>query len=210
MNWQRINKFFNWCVAGLGISLLIAPVAFAHVDAGETSNFGHGLQHPIGGLDHILAMVAIGLWAGQLGGHALWAVPLAFVGVMGGGWGMAVAQIPFPVPIVEHGVIASDLILGGLVLCASRFPLWLNCTIAGVMAIFHGYAHGTEMPTTGTAWEYALGFLVATIGLHAVGIGVAVLAQKYLKPLALRILGGLVCAGGIYVMINAIFFPSVE
>lgn len=126
------------------VASLLPGSASAHVNAGETAGFMHGFLHPIGGLDHILAMVGVGLWAAQLGGKALWAVPLAFVGAMAIGGALGI--VGAPVPFVEPGIIASDLILGGLVVMATRIPLWASAGLVGFLAIFHGFAHGAEMP----------------------------------------------------------------
>jgi len=184
---------------GLG---LIPAIASAHVNAGETSGFLHGLDHPIGGLDHILAMVAVGLWAAQLGGQAIWSIPLTFVGVMavGGALGISGVTLPF----VEQGIIASDLILGGLVLMATRLPLAASISIVGILAIFHGYAHGAEMPKDISGLEYAAGFMLATIGLHLVGMTAGTLAQKFFNERLIRYAGGGIIVGGLYVLFGAL------
>ena len=122
----------------------LPDIAFAHTGVGETTGFMHGFSHPIGGVDHILAMVAVGLWATQIGGRALWVVPCTFVGVMvlGGVLGFTGIHMPF----VEEGILVSILILGVLIAGAFKIPLMYSSLIVGLFAIFHGYAHGTEMP----------------------------------------------------------------
>ncbi|NJM64199.1 MAG: HupE/UreJ family protein [Acaryochloris sp. RU_4_1] len=197
------NKFPQRLLLSIGtftVSLLLPQLVHAHVNAGETIGFWHGMFHPIGGLDHILAMLAVGLWAAQLGGVAIWLMPLSFVGIMalGGVLGILGAPLPF----VEQGIVASDLILGGLVLMATRLPLITSVAIVGILAIFHGYAHGTEMPQDAQALSYATGFMVATAGLHLSGLGVATLIKKLLKDRLVRIAGGGILLGGVYVLLN--------
>jgi urease accessory protein len=151
-------------------AFVFAPaIALAHTGHAETSGVMYGLAHPIRGLDHVLAMVAVGVLAGQLGGRALWLVPLSFVGVMvvGGVLGMAGIQVPF----AEVGIALSVVVLG----LAIAFPLKLQAlaamAVVGFFAVFHGYVHGAEMPATASALPYAAGFVGATALLHAVGVG---------------------------------------
>jgi urease accessory protein len=200
-----LNNFMRRFLLSLGtftLAILIPAIAHAHVNAGETVGFWHGLQHPIGGLDHILAMVAVGLWAAQLGGHAVWSVPLAFVGVMAIGGVLGISSVP--VPFAEQGIVASNLILGGLVLFATRLPLAVSISIVGLLAVFHGYAHGEEMPKQALAIQYAAGFMLATAALHLAGIGGAVLLNKLLKDRLVRYVGGGILLGGVYVMVNSL------
>ena len=184
------------------LAISIPAIAQAHVGHAETVGFLHGLQHPIGGLDHILAMLAVGIWAAQLGGHAVWAVPLAFVSAMALGGVLGITAVP--VPFVEQGIIASDLILGALVLLATRLPLAASINIVGLLAIFHGYAHGAEMPKEASALEYAAGFMVATAALHLSGVAIAMLIKKSFKDQLVRIAGGGIIIGGIYVLIQSL------
>lgn len=200
-----LNNFMRRFLLAIGtftLAILPAAIAHAHVSVGETSGFWHGLQHPIGGLDHILAMLAVGLWAAQLGGHAVWSVPLAFVSIMtlGGVLGMSSVPLPF----VEQGIIASDLILGALVLMATRLPLAVSISLVGILAIFHGYAHGEEMPKDTSALEYAVGFVVATAALHLSGVGIAMLMNKFLQDRLVRLAGGGIIIGGIYVLVQSL------
>jgi urease accessory protein len=189
-------------IATFTLSILLPTVADAHIIPGETVGFWHGLEHPIGGLDHILAMLAVGLWAAQLGGSAVWAVPLTFVGIMALGGVLGI--MGFPLPFVEQGIVASDLILGGLVLMATRLPLAVSIGIVGLLAVFHGYAHGAEMPKEAQAVSFAAGFMVATTGLHLFGLGIATLIKKFLKERLVRIAGGGILLGGIYVLVNSL------
>jgi urease accessory protein len=146
-------------------------LAQAHPGHAPGANFTHGFVHPMMGLDHVLAMVAVGLWAAQLGGRAAWLVPAAFVSVMtaGAGLGMSGVHLPF----VEQGIFASVLVLGLLIATAARLPLAASAAIVGVFALFHGVAHGTEMPASVSGLAYAAGFALATAILHGVGLLVA-------------------------------------
>jgi urease accessory protein len=199
---NNFSRRFLLSMGTFALAISLPAIAQAHVGHGDTIGFMHGLEHPMGGLDHILAMVAVGLWAAQLGGHAVWAVPVAFVSVMalGGVLGITGVQVPF----VEQSIIASDLILGGLVLMATRLPLVASISIVGLLAIFHGYAHGEEMPKEAAALQYAAGFMVATAALHLSGVGVALLMNKFLKDRLVRLAGGGIVIGGIYVLVNSL------
>lgn len=151
--------------------LAAAMPAYAHVGIGTTSSFTAGFSHPLSGLDHMTVMIAVGLWAALKGGKAIWAWPLAFVGVMlvGGALGM----LHVPVPFVEPGILASVVALGLLVALAVDLPVSAGIAIIGLFALFHGHAHGTEVPENASGLEYMAGFAIATALLHAVGIAAA-------------------------------------
>lgn len=180
---------------------LIPTAAFAHTGVGDTAGFIHGFEHPIGGIDHVLAMVAVGVFAFVLGGRALWLVPLAFVGMMAVGFLLGIAGTE--VPLVELGIALSSVVIGGTAALGRPMPVILAMAIVGVFAIFHGHAHGAEMPTDTSGLMYALGFLVATALLHIAGIlaamGVARLVGKYGRPVA-QVAGGAFALGGIGVL----------
>ena len=148
--------------------LVGAAPAFAHLNPAEHGSMMAGLSHPLLGLDHILAMVAVGLWAAQLGGRATWAVPAAFVGTMMAGFlgGMAGLSLLF----VEPTILASVVVLGLLVAASVRLPVALSATLVGVFALFHGHAHSAELGSAG-ALAFGAGFAVSTALLHAVGVG---------------------------------------
>ncbi|TGQ74312.1 MAG: HupE/UreJ family protein [Mesorhizobium sp.] len=154
----------------LSALLLLAAVmpAYAHVGVGTTSSFTAGLMHPLSGLDHMTVMIAVGLWAALKGGKAVWAWPLAFVGVMLGGAALGMAHLA--VPFVEPGILASVVALGLLVALAVDLPVSAGVAIIGLFALFHGHAHGTEVPENAGGLEYMAGFALATAFLHAVGI----------------------------------------
>ena len=151
--------------------LAAAMPAYAHVGTGSTSSFAAGFAHPVSGLDHMTVMVAVGLWAALKGGKAIWAWPLAFVGVMlvGGALGM----LHVPVPFVEPGILASVVTLGLLVALAIDLPVSAGVAIIGLFALFHGHAHGTEVPKNAGGLDYMAGFAVATALLHGIGIAAA-------------------------------------
>ena len=171
--------------------------AMAHAPGAGEAGLAAGFAHPLLGLDHILAMIAVGLWASQLGGRALWLVPGSFVVLMAAGAGLATVTA---LPAVEFGIIGSLVVLGALVASAARLPVAIGALIVGGFAIFHGHAHGAEMPGTASLL-YAAGFLAATALLH--GIGVA--AGLYAKPTAawlVRAGGAAVAATGLLLLIG--------
>jgi urease accessory protein len=172
----------------------ISP-ALAHIGVGSTASFAAGVAHPLGGIDHMTVMVAVGLWAALKGGRALWVWPCAFVGVMlaGGALGM----LHGPVPFVEPGILASVVALGLLVALAVDLPVWLGAVVAAVFALLHGHAHGSEVAENVGGIEYMAGFALATATLHAIGIAFALILQRaHLRPL-IRV------AGAVCVLIGA-------
>lgn len=171
--------------------LLICPaLAHANPGAGHAHGFSDGALHPLLGLDHLLAMIAVGLWAAQLGGRAIWAVPASFVGVMVFG-GLAGAA-GWSLPMVEAGILVSVFLLGLLVAFAVRLPAWAGALLVGAFALFHGHAHGTEMPAAASGWLYAAGFVFATAALHAVGLGLGIGLKNVSLAPVLRVAGALV------------------
>ncbi|MBX9590405.1 MAG: HupE/UreJ family protein [Hyphomonadaceae bacterium] len=169
--------------------------ALAHTGAEHAFSFAAGFKHPFTGLDHMLAMVAVGLWAGLNGGRALWVWPIAFVGVMVVGGLLGISGIA--APMVEAGILASVVGLGLLVLSAARVPVAVGAVLVGAFALLHGHAHGAELPGEAAAASYAAGFAIATAILHAIGIGVAQIAGTARGRLMVRGAGALVAAAGI-------------
>jgi urease accessory protein len=166
------------------------------------SDFAAGLAHPLSGADHILAMLAIGLWAVVAGGRALWVWPLAFVAMILAGF--AAAILGFQVPLVEPAIAASIVVLGLLIALAVTAPVWLGAVIAGLFALFHGHAHGTEALTVGVDLvAYASGFALATAALHAVGLGAGLLLGRSAGKPLLRAAGGFVALGGVVLVLIA-------
>jgi len=182
--------------------LLIAScvTATAHTGHGPTHGFFHGLEHPLGGLDHLLAMLAVGLWAAQTGGRALWLVPLTFLSVMvlGGVLGMAGITVPF----VEGGILVSVFGLGVLIAAAVRLPLAASMAIVGFFALFHGHAHGAEMPAATSGLAYAAGFVLSTAFLHAAGAGLGILLGVLSAPVLARVAGGVVAVAGLWLWLG--------
>lgn len=179
--------------------LLLPGVVSAHTGIGNSTGFIHGFAHPLGGLDHLLAMLAVGLWASQIGGRALWAVPCAFVAVMiaGGGLGFSGISVPF----IEEGILVSLLVLGVLIAGTFKFPLAYSTFIVGFFALFHGHAHGAEIPATISAFSYTAGFALATALLHLSGIGAGMLLQKINLQTINRLAGGAIALSGLYLAI---------
>jgi urease accessory protein len=182
------------------LSLAFAPM-LAHAHPGHgVHGFSSGLAHPVHGLDHVLAMIAVGIWAAQLGGRAKWLVPASFVSVMaiGGALGMAGVAMPF----AEQGILASVLILGVLIAAAVRLPLAASMGIVGLFALCHGHAHGLEMPGTATGLAYGAGFVIATALLHATGIGAGLMIQRFAEVRWLRVTGLAICAASALLALN--------
>ena len=178
---KRFASLFAVC------AILFPSLAFAHVGLGEQQGFLFGLSHPFSGFDHLVAMIAIGLWAAQLGGNARWAVPLGFVTVMACS-GILSTYVP-PLPFVESGITLSLLILGLLIAATVRLPVMVSILIAAIFAVFHGSAHGAELPPNMSALSYVSGFVTATALLHLSGIGIASLLNKYERSQWLRLTG---------------------
>ncbi len=177
-------------ILALAILALAATPALAHVGVGVTSSFMAGFGHPLSGLDHMTVMIAVGLWAALKGGRALWVWPAAFVGVMLVGGALGMAQIP--VPFVEPGILASVVALGLLVALAVDLPIWVGAVVVGAFAVFHGHAHGAEVPESLSGIEYMAGFALATALLHGLGIAVAIALGVRFRNLV-RV-GGAACA----------------
>lgn len=176
----------------LSAILLLPSLAHAHVGVGETGGFLHGMGHPLGGLDHICAMLAVGLWAAQMGGRAIWAVPLTFASVMALG-----GILGLHVPSVETGIIVSVLALGVLIAASVHLPLATSIAIVGLFAVFHGHAHGGEMPENASGLAFGVGFVIATAFLHACGIGLGIAIQRLASPAVVRFAGiAIVFCGG--------------
>jgi len=146
-----------------------SQVAQAHIGMHHTSGFAYGFEHPIGGLDHILAMVLVGVLAAQIGGRAIWLLPASFLVVMV--LGGVVGEVGFDVPFVEVGIGLSIIVLGAIVALGLRIAVAFAMALVGFFAMFHGFAHGAEMPASRSGLGYGAGFLLATAALHTVGLG---------------------------------------
>jgi len=185
------------------LALVATPAAaLAHEEAGQAAGFLAGLAHPVSGLDHVLAMIAVGLWGAVLGLPAIWVLPVAFPLVMALGGLMGL--LGFPLPGVEVGIAVSAIVLGVMVLAEVRPPLWLAAAIVAFFAVFHGHAHGRELPAGASALLYSLGFVIATGLLHAAGILLGVAHRWAAGRHAVRIAGGGVALAGLVFLWRAI------
>lgn len=188
---------FGWRVSAAALLVWATPsLALAHPATGVATGLAGGFQHPLSGLDHLAAILAVGMWAAQRGGRAVWAMPLAFLMTMG--LGGALALVGVSLPIVEPAIIASVIVVGVLVLTAAPLPTAAMAALAGLFALFHGHAHGSEMPATTSGAAYAIGFLTASTGLLVSGVGFAKVLQSRKGGELIRIAGGAVAAVGVF------------
>jgi urease accessory protein len=178
--------------------LLYAQSVQAHVHKGEAVSFLSGLKHPISGLDHVVAMIAVGLWGAQLGSPAIWVLPVAFPMVMAMGGMLGLLGVPLPG--MEMGIAASAILLGAAVMMELRPPLALAAAVVGFFAIFHGYAHGSELPAGESGLLYSIGFVMATGCLHAAGISIGLVHRWDWGQRALRVAGAAIALAGLFFM----------
>jgi urease accessory protein len=172
------RPYSKLCRAGFLASLLLLPqAAWAHPAIGLAAGFAHGLAHPFGGIDHVLAMIAVGLLAAHLGARALWALPLAFMALMVAGGALGMAAVP--IPYVEGAVALSVVVLGAAVAAQRQWPVVAAAALVGLFALFHGHAHGSEMAQTMPAVAFASGFVLATGLLHLTGIALGLGIAKF-------------------------------
>ncbi|EAQ13700.1 urease accessory protein [Maritimibacter alkaliphilus HTCC2654] len=186
---MRITKSF---AAALPL-MLVASVAAAHTDS-DVGGFISGFTHPILGWDHVIAMVAVGLWGAFLGKPAIYILPVVFPLVMAVGGALGVIGVP--IPAVEAGIALSGVVLGLLIAFAVRAPLWVAGVIVGVFAIFHGHAHGTELPDAANPFAYGIGFVIGTGLLHLGGIALGLLVGSAAGRIVVRAAGALIAAVG--------------
>lgn len=187
----------------LTIMLMGLPaVAMAHPGGEGLHNHSwlQGLMHPFVGIDHLIAMLAVGVWAAQLGGRARWQVPAAFIGVMMIGAGMGMSGVA--VPYVEQGIIVSLLILGALIAFTLRLPLGMSSSLVGVFALFHGVAHGMELPASSSAFPYIAGFVFATALLHGAGLLFGDCLHRVAKVSLNRYAGAIISAVGLWMALG--------
>lgn len=184
------------------LAVMACSPAWGHAEAGQVSGFMSGFVHPVSGMDHVLAMVAVGLWGAQLGNPALWLLPVTFPLVMA--FGGFLGLIGVPLPATEIGIALSGIMLGLMVATQARPPLWSAILLVAVFAIFHGHAHGTELPEGASGLTYSIGFVMATGLLHASGIAIGLLQRWPQGKLAVRGLGCMVSLGGAYFLFGAL------
>ncbi|MFZ4533038.1 MAG: HupE/UreJ family protein [Alsobacter sp.] len=182
-------------------ALFLATPAWAHTGLEpHVHGFAAGFAHPLGGADHLLAMVAVGLWAGLVGGRAAWAWPLAFVVMMTGAAAAGVAGVALP--LTEIGIALSVVVLGAAIALGLRAPVGVGAALCAVFAVFHGHAHGAEMPADAAGLAYGAGFIVATTLLHAAGVALAFGLARLAPRLAVRTAGAAVAAGGVALLVG--------
>jgi urease accessory protein len=189
----------------LAITALAPAVAFAHPGHGDQSGLIHGFLHPVGGLDHILAMVTVGILAYQIGGPALWLVPASFLAVMAAGGLLGVSGVSLY--LVEPGIAASVVVLGVIVALALKPPVAVAIGLVALFAVFHGYAHGVEAPVAASAATYGAGFMLATALLHATGIAFGMLVGRISErqgQLGYRLAGSAVALAGLVILTRAV------
>jgi urease accessory protein len=186
-------KLFNTFAITVAFTLF-SEIALAH-QGGVIGGFTSGFTHPILGWDHVIAMVAVGLWGAFLGMPALWVLPVVFPLVMA--FGGALGVLGIPIPSIETGIAVSSIVLGLMVAFAVRPPIWIAALIVAAFAIFHGHAHGTELPGAANPITYSLGFVIATGLLHLLGIAFGLLVRWPLGKIAVQAGGGVIAVLGV-------------
>lgn len=178
-----------------------AQSAWAHDESGLAGGFLSGLKHPVIGVDHLLAMVAVGLWGAVLGQPLVVALPVIFPAFMVAGGLLGISGVPLPP--VELGIALSVMLLGAAIAAQFAAPVWLACVLIGVFGLFHGYAHGQELPAAADPAAYGLGFVLATGALHGAGIGLGAFNGSRRGRQAVRVLGASITAAGVYFLSRA-------
>jgi urease accessory protein len=186
----------------IGLATLLPADAGAHIVKGEAIGFFSGFEHPISGFDHIIAMAAVGLWGAQLGAPAMWLLPVIFPLVMAFGGFLGLVGVPLPGS--EIAIALSGVCLGAAVLAEFRPPLWVAAGMVGTFGLFHGYAHGHELPPGQNAILYSVGFILATGLLHLTGIAIGLIHRWPWGQYALRGAGVVVLGGGVYFVWSAV------
>jgi urease accessory protein len=182
-------------------SLISDPVA-AHSGTGLSGGWANGFTHPLSGIDHLLAMIAVGLWGAFLGRPLIYVLPVIFPTMMV--VGAVLGMLAVPLPPVEIGIALSVLMLGSCIALAIRLPIWAACPIVALFAIFHGDAHGKELPSAADPVSYSAGFVLASGLLHVSGIALGSLTARPIGALATRSVGGLIAIGGAWFLLRAI------
>lgn len=196
MNERRCSRNSGMLTAAAGILLLaLAAPALAHEGEGVVGGLRSGFLHPVLGLDHLVAIVGVGLWGAFLGAPAIWLLPIVFPVVMALGGALGIAGLPLLA--VESGIAFSAIAIGVCVALALRPPLWVAAFVVGLFAVFHGHAHGTELPTAASPLTYAMGFVLATGLLHLCGIGLGLLSRIPAGQYVVRSGGAVIAAVGL-------------
>lgn len=193
---SRATRWFAFFI----VAVLLPTTARAHTETGAIGGLISGFTHPLTGLDHLVAMVAVGLWGAFLGGRAMWMLPVAFPVVMAFGGALGVMNVPLPA--VETGIALSGVILGLMVACAVKPPLWVAASIVGLFGLCHGHAHGTELPEAASPMTYAVGFVVSTGLLHLAGIALGLLVKWPWGKIVVRCGGAAIALLGVGFLFN--------
>ncbi len=187
----------------LSLTVLASTPAHAHVGTGLAGGFPMGFAHPLTGADHLLAMVSVGLWGAVLGRPLIYTLPVVFPAVMV--VGAILGMLAIPLPSVELGIALSVLVLGTCIALSIRAPVWIAAFVVGAFAVFHGYAHGTELPSAADPIGYSVGFVLATGLLHVLGIGIGLLHERPIGSAVMRGLGGLIGTAGGWFLLRAVW-----
>ena len=190
---MNARSFSSLAIAALFI--VYASTVSAHEGTGITGGFISGFLHPVLGWDHVVAMVAVGLWRAFLGNPAIWVLPVVFPLIMA--FGGALGVIGVPIPAVETGIAASAVVLGAMVAFTVRAPIWIAAVIVGAFAIFHGHAHGTELPNAANPLAYSIGFVLSTGLLHLSGVAFGLLVRWPAGKVVVQTGGGLIALVGV-------------
>ncbi|HTB62808.1 MAG TPA: HupE/UreJ family protein [Opitutales bacterium] len=203
----RKSAVWTWTVV---VALLLSTSsANAHILNGEPVSFRSGFMHPLSGWDHIIAMVAVGIWGAQLGAPAIWVLPVTFPMIMSFGGFLGLIKVPLPggEKFVEFGIALSGVILGAMVLREARPKIWIAAATVGLFGLCHGYAHGYELPDKESGLYYSVGFVIATGLLHLCGIVIGLVHHWPQGRIALRVCGAAIMLGGLYFLYQA-FLPE--
>jgi urease accessory protein len=192
----------GWIVGTAGCVLLLSNPAAAHMGTGLPGGFVSGFKHPFSGIDHLLAMISVGLWGAFLGRPLIYALPVVFPAMMVVGAIMGMFVVPLPP--VELGIALSVVVLGGCIALSVRAPVWSACVIVAMFAVFHGYAHGKELPSAADPVSYSAGFVLATGLLHVAGICLGFLNDLPNGVVATRSMGAVIATVGIGLLYRAI------
>jgi urease accessory protein len=189
-------------ITTVGLITLLGGQADAHTGTGLPGGFASGFKHPFSGLDHLLAMVSVGLWGAFLGRPLIYLLPVIFPAVMAGG--AVVAMVGLRLPPVEIGIALSVLVLGACIAFAVKAPVWVASLIVATFALFHGYAHGIELPSAADPVGYSVGFVLATGLLHVLGIGIGTLNARPGGLVMTRSAGGIIAIMGVWFLYKAV------
>ena len=200
MNTKQFVHFVFTAIAAAFVVTCVPAIAHAHTGVDPVHDLLHGLEHPLSGFDHLCAMLAVGIWATQLGGRSIGVMPAAFIVALA--IGVALGMDGVSLPYVEPGIALSVVILGVLVATAAWLPLGVSVAIVSLFALVHGYAHGAETPATASGVFHATGFLVATVCLLAVGVGFGRLMQRQDHARFVRAIGVAVMLCGIFLSVR--------